>query len=139
MLTGAVQARASQIAQGHGLRLGLPAKEIAIGIAEKVFLHLSHCIAGKVIHEKDPFRQLVIRKAVLQRLDHVLLLEFTALRRNHNRHDFFAEVGVRHTNDRALEHAGQGIDLALDFLGIDIEAAGDDEVLAAPYNVDIAT
>ena len=57
---------------------------------------------------------------------------------HHDRGDALAEIGVRHADDRALDDAGKRVDLALDFLGIDVEAAGDDEVLAAPDDVDIA-
>src|SRR5690606_31913512 len=49
-----------------------------------------------------------------------------------------AEIRVRHAEDGALDDAGHGVDLALHFLRIDVVAAGDDEVLAAADDVDIA-
>ena len=44
------------------------------------------------------------------------------LRDDHGGHAL-AEIGVRDADHRALDDAGQGVDLALDFLGIDVEAA----------------
>src|SRR5690606_1633093 len=49
-----------------------------------------------------------------------------------------AEVGVRQTDHRALDDAGQRVDLGLHLLRIDVEAAGDDQVLAAADDVDVA-
>ena len=37
-----------------------------------------------------------------------------------------------------FDHARHGVDLALDFLRVDVEAAGDHEILAAAENVHIA-
>ena len=45
---------------------------------------------------------------------------------------------MRHADDGALDDAGERVDLALDLLRIDVVAAGDDEVLAAPDDVDVA-
>ena len=43
-----------------------------------------------------------------------------------------------HADHRALDDPGQAVDLALHFLGIDVEAAADDQVLAAAQDMDIA-
>ncbi len=45
---------------------------------------------------------------------------------------------MRHADHRAFHHAGQGINLAFHFLGIDIEAAGNHQILAPPHDRDIA-
>ena len=41
-------------------------------------------------------------------------------------------------DDGAFNHARHGVDLGLDLFRIDVEAAGDDEILAAPDDVDVA-
>ena len=46
--------------------------------------------------------------------------------------------GCGSADHRALDDAGERVDLALDLLRIDVEAAGDDEVLGAPDDVDVA-
>ena len=102
-------------------------------------MHLAHGIAGQVIHENHPFGELVIREAALQRLDHILLLQIVVLGQNHDRHDAFAEILVRQADHGGFLDAGFTVDHAFDFLGIDIVAAADDEVLASADNVDIAS
>src|SRR3954463_13388377 len=43
-----------------------------------------------------------------------------------------------HADHGGFDHARHGVDLALDFLRIDVETAGDDEILAAAEDVDVA-
>ena len=57
---------------------------------------------------------------------------------HHDGGDALAEIGMRHADDGALDDAGDRVDLALDLLRIDVVAAGDDEVLAAADDVDVA-
>src|SRR5258708_10317186 len=45
---------------------------------------------------------------------------------------------MRHADHGGFDHARHGVDLALDFLRIHVEAAGDHEILAAAENVHIA-
>ncbi|MEI2776032.1 MAG: hypothetical protein V9G19_08685 [Tetrasphaera sp.] len=49
-----------------------------------------------------------------------------------------AEIRVRHADDGGFQHAGNRVDLGLNLFGIDVVAAGDDQILAAPDDVDIA-
>src|SRR5206468_12434690 len=49
-----------------------------------------------------------------------------------------AEIGMRHADHGGFDHARHGVDLALDFLRVDVEAAGDHQILAAAENVHIA-
>ncbi len=56
---------------------------------------------------------------------------------NHRRHRL-AEVAMRQADDGCLDNSGERVDLGLDLLRIDIEAAGDDEILAAAGDRDIA-
>ena len=45
---------------------------------------------------------------------------------------------MRHPDDGAFQHAGLGVEEGLDLLGVDVVAAGDDQVLVAPDDVDMA-
>ena len=53
-------------------------------------------------------------------------------------HHPLAEVGVGHPHHRGLGHAGPLQQRGLDLGGVDIEPAGDDEILAAAHEVDVA-
>jgi hypothetical protein len=55
-----------------------------------------------------------------------------------DRDDRLAEVGVRHADDRALGDAGQVVERGLDLGRVDVEAAADDQVLAAADDRDVA-
>ena len=57
---------------------------------------------------------------------------------NHHGHADLAKVRVRHADHRAFGHAGQLVDIALDLGRIDVVAAADDQVLAAPDDGDVA-
>src|SRR3982074_2971832 len=58
------------------------------------------------------------------------LLHTTTAVTPHAGGDTLAEVGMRHADHGGFDHPRHGVDLALDFLRIDVEAAGDHEVLA---------
>ena len=45
---------------------------------------------------------------------------------------------MRHADDRALDHPRQRVDRLLDLLGIDVEPAGDDQILRPPDDGDVA-
>ena len=57
---------------------------------------------------------------------------------HHDGRHALAEVRMRDADDRALDDAVELVDLALDFLRVDVVAAGDHEVLAAADDVDVA-
>ncbi|ESX22226.1 hypothetical protein X766_01885 [Mesorhizobium sp. LSJC255A00] len=59
-------------------------------------------------------------------------------RPHHDSGDAFAEIGMGNSDDGTFQDAGNGVDLALDLLGIDVVAAGDNEILAAADDVDVA-
>src|SRR6202042_2126939 len=50
----------------------------------------------------------------------------------------FAEIGMRDTENSALKHALDRVDLGLDLLRIHVEAARNHEVLGPPDDVDVA-
>ena len=45
---------------------------------------------------------------------------------------------MRHPHQRTFSHAWQLVDVALDFGGVDVVAAADDQILAAPHDGDVA-
>ena len=49
-----------------------------------------------------------------------------------------AEIGVRNPDDGAFEHAVDRVDMVLHLLRIDVEAAGNDQILGAADDVDVA-
>src|SRR5690606_545050 len=55
-----------------------------------------------------------------------------------DRRDAFAQVRMRNADDRAFHHARDLVDLGLHLLRVDVVAARDDEILAAPDDMDIA-
>ena len=114
--------------------------ERAVGVAQDVLLHLAHGVARQVVDEDHPLRQLELGKPRLER---------------GRASSFSVERGVAGsvtttavtpspksgcgTPMTALSTTpGDRVDLALDLLRIDVVAAGDDEVLAAPDDVDVA-
>ncbi len=83
-------------------------------------------------------RDLEARNLGLQRGDHVGFAQRITRPRDDDRLDRFAEVGVGHPDDRGFRHSGERVDLLLDFLRVDVEAAGDDQVLRAADDADVA-
>ena len=57
---------------------------------------------------------------------------------NHYRGDGLAEIGVRDADDRGLRHAGQRVERQFDFLGINVVATADDQVLGTPDDGNIS-
>jgi hypothetical protein len=55
-----------------------------------------------------------------------------------DRRDGFAEVAMRHADHGGFEHPRQFVEIGLDLLGIHVVAAGDDQVLAASDDRQIA-
>ena len=49
-----------------------------------------------------------------------------------------AEIGMRHADHRGFDDAGHRVDALLDLLRIDVEAAGDDQVLRAADDAQVA-
>ena len=57
---------------------------------------------------------------------------------HHDGVDGLAEVGMRQADHGRFDDTGHGVDHVLDFLRIDVEAAGDDQVLGAADDGDVA-
>ena len=69
--------------------------------------------------------------------DRVQIGRFRAIRHHQSQH-CFTEIRMRHTNDGAFPNPGLGIQDQLDLLRVDVVATGNDQVLVAPDDMDIA-
>src|SRR5262249_30226120 len=90
------------------------------------------------VDDEDALRHLELCQPAVERLQHRGLGDVGALVADENRRHAFAEIGMRNADHGGFDHARHGVDLALDFLRIDVEAAGDHEVLAAAEDMDVA-
>src|SRR5687767_8695840 len=52
--------------------------------------------------------------------------------------DALAIFGIGYSNDRALSHGGVAVEDQLNLLGVDVDAAADDQVVAAVADIKIA-
>ena len=113
--------------------------EVPILLAQQVLLHLAHGVARQVVDEDDTLRQLELgeplssafRTSASRRAPTFRLGTTTAVTPS-------PKSGCGTPITARLDHAGDGVDLALDLLRIDVVAAGDDQVLAAADDVDVA-
>src|ERR1700730_6033271 len=110
---------------------------LGVGIPQNILLHLAHGVARQFIDHEHPLRHLEFGEPPVERLQHGGFANAGALVADHDGGDALADIGVRHADHGGFDHARHGVDLALDFLGIDIEAAGNHEILAAAENVHI--
>ena len=93
---------------------------------------LAHCIARERLGETDCARQLVASQLTLAVVENILGAQAPRhARHNHSQPDL-APAGIGLGNHRDLEHARVGDDHALDLGGIDVLAAGDEQVFLAP-------
>src|SRR5439155_7043021 len=105
--------------------------------AQDVLLHLAHRITWQVRHKMHALGNLEARDFTLQARNDVTLGERMPWLSHDNRHDRFAEVGIRHPNDRRLHDAWQRVDPFLDLLRIHVQATRDDQVLGASHDLDV--
>src|SRR5262245_20009349 len=134
---------------GPGLRRGGTAIEaravtaslrvnLRIRIAQNVLLHLAHRIARQVVDDEHALGHLEFGEPPIETLHHGSFRNVSALVADHDRGDALAEIGMGYADHGGFDHAGHGVDLAFDFLRIDVEATGDHQILAAADDVDIA-
>lgn len=101
-------------------------------------LHLAHRVARQFGHDEAALGNLEVRELRLELRHDGVGIDDGARLGDHDGHAHFAEVGVRHADDRALGHAGHLVDVALDLRRVDVVAAADDQVLAAADDGDVA-
>src|SRR5262245_50322539 len=79
---------------------------LRVPVAEHVLLHLAQGVARQVLDEVDPLGHLEVREPLLELRDHRGLVGALAfLARDDDGGYRLAEVGMRHADDRGLEHA----------------------------------
>src|SRR5579863_6377396 len=111
--------------------------ELAELLADQVFLHLAHGVARQLLDKEHPLGVFELGELIGKSVQHIAFCQGGVLRSHNTGGHAFAEVAMRQANYRRLDHTRQFIDQTFDFLGIDIEAATDDQVLVAPQNMDI--
>ena len=105
--------------------------------AEEVLLHLAHGVAGEVGGEQHPLGLLELGQTVGEGVDDRRFVEFRARHRDDHGDHALSEVAMGHADDRRLDDAVDVVDLGLDLLGIHVEPARDDEVLAATDDLEV--
>src|SRR5882757_7631407 len=110
---------------------------IRIRIAQNVLLHLAHGVARQFVDDDHPLGHLEFGEPAVERVQHRSLIDLGTFVADHHGGDAFAEIRVRHADHRGFDHARHGIDLALDFLGVDVEAARYHQILAAAEDMHI--
>ena len=109
-------------------------------LPQHVFLDLAHGIAWQVVDEIHALGDLEIGEGAFKRLDDAGFgqrragLVFLA---HHGGRDGLTEVGVGQPDHGRFDHSGHGIDDFLDLLRIDVEPAGDDEILRTADDQDV--
>ena len=111
---------------------------VLVRLPQRRLLHLAHRVARQGLDHEHPLRRLEFREPPAERGEDRRFGELRARAGNDDRRHPLAEIGMRDAEDRALEHALDRVDLGLDLLRIDVEAAGDDEILGAADDVDVA-
>ena len=95
-------------------------------------LHLAHGIAGQGVDLIDALGKFELGELVRKGgNDRLLVGGLIGCRCGDDGDDAFAEIRMRHTDDGGFADAVNQVQLGLDFLGIDVEPAGDDQILAA--------
>ena len=101
-------------------------------------MHLAHGVARQAFHHIAALGHLEIGQLRLEGLQNLLTIDLRALARHDHGHAHLAKVRVRHAHHGAFVHARQIVDKAFDLCRIDVVAARDDQVLAAPHDGEIA-
>src|SRR5256885_2174280 len=105
---------------------------------QRILLHLAHRISGQLRDQQYAFRDLVASQARAEGLDDLRFRQHGSGRGHDDRSDALPEIRMRSAEDGALRDARQRLQLRLDFPGIDIAAAADDEILDPPCDAHVA-
>ena len=101
-------------------------------------MHLAHRIARQVFDEDHAFRQFKFGEFRRESCLHRFFVEPRTRGSNDDRHDSFPKILMRQTDDRAFDHSGKRVDPGFHFLRIDVATAGNDQILGAPDDMDVA-
>src|SRR5262249_13826947 len=115
------------------------AEDVAILRPELALFHLAHDVARQLVDDEHRLGHLEGGELRAGMGDH----RRVARRRGvgptgDHRHHRLAEIGMLDADHRALADAGHLVDHAFDLLGIDVEPAGDDQVLGAADDREVA-
>src|SRR5687767_13280582 len=108
------------------------AEAARITLPKQVLLDLPHGVAGQGVDQEHSFGPLVAGEAPGQSAEDRFFLQRRARPGDRHRHHALAEIGVRDPDHRAFRHSREGLDRRFHLGRIDVEAAGDDEILLAP-------
>src|SRR4029077_11578304 len=112
--------------------------EPRIPLTESALLYRLYGGSGQLGNDEHALRQLVAGEPCAESLeDRILRQRGPGLRHDHGGHSL-AEIRVRYAEHRALQHTGQGIELELHFLRIDVEAAADHQILDPTDDMNVA-
>ena len=109
-----------------------------ISLAQLVLLHLTHRVTGQCIdhvNHPGPFEPGKIFAHGF--VDCVEVKRDSAFADQHCHHAF-TKVGMRRADDRGFADSGQRVEEQFNFLGIDIVPARDNQILAAPNDLNLA-
>src|SRR6201999_467131 len=93
--------------------------------------------ARQFVDHEHALGHLEFGQTPIERLHHGSFADVGAFGADHHGGDAFTEIRMRYADYSGFDHAGHGVDLALDFLRVDVEAAGDHEILAAAENMHV--
>ena len=85
-----------------------------IGLAKNVFLHFAYGVAWQGLDKLDALGLFEAGQIIFDHVGHVFRRNLDTILRDNDRHDSFAKILVRDTNDRAFNDARQVVDQQLD-------------------------
>ena len=125
-------------ASKRGTKTAAAREQIAVAFAQFRLLDLAHDVLRDRFDEEQRLGRLVTGQFALGLGDDGVGVERHPRLGRRDRDDAFAEIRVRHADDRRFGDAGDAVEHAFDFLGIDVEAARYDQILRAADDVDVA-
>src|SRR5919201_1207048 len=108
-----------------------PALGREISFHEQRTLHLAHRVAWELLDLHHALGTFVGREPFMCEGDDLLLVQRPPARRHDECRDLLAPSIARHARDRDLMHGGVLLEYELHLARVDVEAAGDDELLDA--------
>ena len=104
-------------------------------VAQNVLLHLTHCVARQAVQNDVAAGMLETGKVWLNHRCDICTGQ-AGITEHHGGDNTFPEIGMWNAKDCAFHYARHIIDHVLDFLGVNVVSAGDDQILLAAHNAD---
>src|SRR6056297_318883 len=115
-----------------------PGKQVAVAIPKNVLLDLAHGISRQFVDEEQCAGMFVARQRSAEFGRYRLAVGWAITLRHDESDGGLAEILVGHTDDGGLEDPRLGVQNQFDLLGVDVVAAGNDQVLVASDNPEVA-